>query len=253
MERLLNVLIIEDEKPAVRRMVQLIGEIAPEMTIQATLDSVTTAVDWLKKNPAPDLIFADIQLADGISFEIFTQVAVQSPVIFTTAYNQYTLRAFKLNSIDYLLKPIDPEELKSSIEKFKRLRAPVNTFQLQKIIQQLQPQSYKERFLIRSGQQLQYIPTKEVAYFQSSEGLIRLRHQNGKKYTVDYTLDQLENMLDNQFFFRVNRQLIIRIDCIDKIHAYFNSRLKLELQPAPPSDVIVSRDRVPEFKAWLDR
>ncbi|MEO1711752.1 MAG: response regulator, partial [Bacteroidota bacterium] len=148
MERLLNVLIIEDEKPAVRRMVQLIGEIAPEMTIQATLDSVTTAVDWLKKNPAPDLIFADIQLADGISFEIFTQVAVQSPVIFTTAYNQYTLRAFKLNSIDYLLKPIDPEELKSSIEKFKRLRAPVDTFQLQKIIQQLQPQSYKEPFLI---------------------------------------------------------------------------------------------------------
>ena len=136
--------------------------------------------------------------------------------------------------------------------KFKRVRAPIETFLLQKIIKELQPQSYKERFLIRSGQQLQYILTKEIAYFQSAEGLVRLRHQNGKKYTVDYTLDQLVTMLDPQFFFRINRQLIIRIDCIDKIHSYFNSRLKLDLRPAPTNEVIVSRDRVPEFKAWLD-
>lgn len=253
MERALKVLIIEDEKPAVRRMLQLIQEIAPEMQVLATLDSVIGTATWLQAHSAPDLIFSDIQLADGMSFEIFRQVPVLSPVIFTTAYNQYTLKAFKLNSIDYLLKPIDPEELKNSIDKFKRLRQPIHPERLHQLFQHLSPKHYKERFLVRTGQQLQYIPTNEIAYFHSADGLIRLRHQNGKKYTVNYSLEQLQNSLDPSYFFRINRQLIIRLEAIQAIHPYFNSRLKLDLSPTPESDIIVSRDRVSEFKAWLDR
>ena len=253
MERILNVLVIEDEKPAVRRMVQLIKEVAPTMHIATTIDTVQGAISWLENNQAPDLIFADIQLADGMSFEIFARTPVPSPVIFTTAYNQYTLKAFKLNSIDYLLKPIDPDELRGSIQKFERYRTPIDQKRLNLLIQQLSPKTYKERFLIRSGQQLHYIPTREIAYFHSSEGLVRLRHQNGKKYSVDYTLEQLETLLPPNYFYRINRQLIIQLESIVAIHPYFNSRLKLELSPSPSEEIIVSRDRVSDFKAWLDR
>ncbi len=253
----MKTLIIEDEQPAAKRLAKLLAEHCPSCEIIAFIDSVEAASKWLKANPSPDLIFMDIQLADGLSFDIFSKTDVTAPVIFTTAFDQYTLRAFKVNSIDYLLKPIDPEELKTAIDKYYRLNRQHETFDrsgIERMLESvLKQQGYKERFLVKSGQHLNYVPVKEVAYFFSEDGIAFAQCVSGKKHIIEYTLDQLEDMLNPVDFFRINRQVIVRPEAIQKISTWFNSRLKLNLSPLNELNLIVSRDRVSDFKKWLDK
>lgn len=253
----MKVLIIEDEKPAARRLERMILECDSEIEILDKIDSVEAAVTWLKTFQSPDLMFLDIQLADGISFDIFNQVQVETPVIFTTAYDQYTLRAFKLNSVDYLLKPIDPEELCTALAKFKQLQSGKSAAQqlesIQSMIATIRPPEFKSRFMVKLGQQLVVVPVDEIAYFLSEDGLVFLITPAGKRFAMDQSLDQLMSSLDPSVFFRINRKLVVRFKSIKKIHTWFNSRLKLELDPHLKLDVVVSRDRVNDFKAWLER
>lgn len=252
----MKVLIVEDEQPAARRLKQLLEEKRPGLQALGPLESVEAAVKWLRANPEPDLLFLDIQLADGLSFDIFRQVAVQAPAIFTTAYDQYTLNAFKLNSIDYLLKPIDPDELEQALEKFGRLfgrRQAWGPEAIRDIIQAFTRPAYKERFMVRAGQQLTYIRAEDIFYCYSEDGLAFAQMGSRKRHPIDYTLDQLEGLLDPRDFFRLNRKVIAHIQSIRKVEPYFNSRLKLELEPTAPFEIIVSRGRVIDFKNWLDK
>lgn len=252
----MNILIIEDEGPAAKRLIKLIQKIRADIKVLDIIDSVDAAVKWLKTFPKPDLIFMDIQLADGVSFDIFNETTITSPVIFTTAYDQYTLKAFKVNSLDYLLKPIDEEELAKSFEQFNLYQNSskgIDQSAVQSLLQTLNKTEYKERFLVKSGQQLSYITTESINYFFSEDGFVHLQSRNGRKHIIDYTLDQLETMLDPGYFFRINRKFIVHLSAIQKIHTYFNSRLKVELTPKFNEDVIVSRDRVGAFKKWLDK
>ncbi len=252
----MQILIVEDEQPAAKRLANLLRTALPTAEILPFCDSVDRAVDRLRRAPGPDLIFLDIQLADDLCFDIFRQVDVKAPVIFATAYDQYTLQAFKLNSIDYLLKPIDPAELDRALEKFRRFfgRAPrYDNDLLQQIARQIQEPSFKQRFLVKSGQQITYLKVAEIRYFFSEEGIVYARTEKGKRHHIDYTLDQLSDSLNPAVFFRINRKVITSVDAIGKIAPYFHSRLILELRPPADFEVIVSRDRVGAFKNWLDR
>ncbi len=252
----MKVLIIEDEKPAARRLQQLLVQERPQAEVLSILDSVESAVRWLRENPPPELMFLDIQLADGLSFDIFREAEVQSPAIFTTAYDQYALKAFKLNSIDYLLKPIDPEELRQALGKFGRLfgKAPLlSKNAIESLLQAFQAPEYKERFIVRAGQQLTYIQVQDIQYFYSEDGMLFARMKDKKRHALDYTLDQLESLLNPRDFFRLNRKAIAHINAISRVSPYFNSRLAVELRPKPDFEVIVSRDRVSDFKNWLDK
>lgn len=252
----MKVLIIEDEIPAAKQLQKLLTKAMPSIEIIAVLDAVETAVNWFVKNQdQPALIFMDIQLADGLSFDIFKQVKITAPVIFTTAFDQYTLKAFKVNSIDYLLKPIDPDALQDALQKYQQFYLPKEDFNYQHLLQTIQLQQtpkYKQRFLIKSGQELRFVSTNEIQYFYSEDGMVFAQLSNKFKYNIDFTLDQLEDLLDPNDHFRINRKLITSLNTIQKIHTYFNGRLKLELQPKPSFEVIVSRDRVSRFKLWLD-
>ena len=253
----MKVLIVEDEKPAAKRLTKMVKSFRADWEITGVVDSVESAVNWLDTYKKPDLIFMDIQLADGVSFEIFGQTEVTSPIIFTTAYDEYALQAFKVNSIDYLLKPIDPEELEKAICQYDKYHQnntkPVDNTAITQLLQSLTQKEYKERFLVKIGQQLTYLKVEDIAYFYSDEGLIFACQANGKRHNLDYTLDQLIDALNPDDFFRINRKIITHLPSIKKIHTYFNSRLKLELAPATDLETIVSRDRVSDFKKWLDK
>lgn len=252
----MKILIIEDETPAAKRLRNLVAEYCPEATVLDVVDSVEGATHWLNTFEKPDLIFMDIQLSDGLSFDIFNQTEVVSPVIFTTAYDQYALKAFKVNSVDYLLKPIDPKELESAFAKFRNLHHQSHTYDrtaIQNLISSITQKEYKERFLVKTGQQLSYVHSKEVAYFYSDDGLVYALTSANRRHVLDYTLEQLGEVLDPRNFFRINRKIIIHIEAIHKIHTYFNSRLKLELLPRTDLEAIVSRERVGDFKDWLDK
>jgi DNA-binding LytR/AlgR family response regulator len=252
----MKILIIEDEKPAARRLKKMVQQVRPTSQILEVIDSVEIAVDWFRENQKPDLVFMDVQLADGLSFEIFGQTEVLAPIIFTTAYDEYALQAFKVNSLDYLLKPIDPEELEKALcqyDQYTNSSQGINNSALEQLLNQMTKKEYKERFLVKSGQQLIYLVAAEIAYFYSDEGLIFACQPNGKRYNLDYTLDQLEAVLTPDDFFRINRKIITNLKSIKKIHTYFNSRLKLTLEPKSDLEVIVSRDRVSDFKRWLDK
>jgi two-component system LytT family response regulator len=254
----MNVLIIEDEAPAARRLEQLIKDYNSSVSIVGVIESITAAVRWLKEHESPDLIFMDIQLADGISFEIFRQMEVKTPVIFTTAYDQYTLQAFKVNSIGYLLKPISQDELNESMRKYNDLKELFNQTKpgmLQALLNSIQQgqKVYKSRFLVKLGDRLIFIFTEQIAYFMAEDKLVFIISNEGKKYNTDFSLDDLENLLSPQFFFRINRQFITHIQSIRNIHNYFNGKLKLNLHPEPAQDVIVSRERAALFKKWLDQ
>ena len=255
----MNVLIIEDEAPAFRRLQKLIQEINPQIEIVEVIDSVKEAIKWLNTYAAPDLIFMDIQLADGLSFEIFEEVKVTKPVIFTTAYDEYTLKAFKVNSVDYLLKPLDKEALAQSIRKYEELReafggtqmiqfeALLNTFKNGET-----DAHFKSRFLIKTSDRLISLLEQEVAYFYTESSLVYVRTNQEKRYLVDYTLDDLEKQLDPKFFFRLNRQFITRLQAISEIHNYFKGKLLVKFQPLCTHEVIVSREKASIFKRWLD-
>ena len=249
----MNILIIEDEKPAANRLKQLLADLLPEAKIFGHLDSISTAVAWLEEHAAPDLIFCDIQLADGHSFEIFEQVQVDAPIIFVTAFDQFAIKAFKLNSVDYLLKPLDPEELKKAIQKFRNRQMP-GKLDLLDLKNLLQPQtaSYKSRFLVKFGEKIQSVPTDDISYFFSAEKVTYLQTREGRKYIMDYTLDQLEQWLDPKRFFRLNRKYIASFDSIAEIYTYSNCRLKIKLGQCDDNDILVSREKVGALKEWLD-
>ena len=247
----MKILLIEDELPAARQLTKMLLAHTATFQIIETLDSVESAVRWLRHFPAPDLIFMDIQIADGLSFDIFRQVNVTAPVIFTTAFDQYAVQAFRVNAIDYLLKPIDPEDLQAALAKTEKQRAKSAPFDFASVAQLFQKERYKDRFLVKAGQQLHFLAATDIAFFRSGDGLTQAFTFAGKKFFIEHTLEELEGLLDPHDFFRISRNLTVRLNALHKIHPHLNGRLKLELNPTPPEDVFVSRERVGEFKAWL--
>ena len=254
----MKVLIIEDEYPAAERLEKLLHKADEKIQIVDTLDSVSRALKWFQQNLAPDLIFSDIQLSDGLCFEIYDKVVLKSPIIFTTSYDEYAIRAFKVKSIDYLLKPIKFEELVQAINKYQNLKSEFsvaeNSIKIDHLLDSLHPtgKQYKKRFLVKAGEQLVPVSDDEISYFYTSMELVYLFHKSGKKYVVDYTLEQLEQLVDPGNFYRPNRQFILNLSAIRKIHTYFNGRLKLEIDPVHKEEVIVSKGKVKGFKNWME-
>lgn len=251
----MNVLIIEDEKPAARRLARLLNEL--DVQVANMLHSVEESVEWFQNNDHPDLIFLDIQLSDGLSFEIFDLVEVKSAIIFTTAYDEYALQAFKLNSIDYLLKPIDDEELESAVIKYQNLKPDHNQLSLdfediKKLLVNPLEREYKKRFTIRLGQHLKIINADEIECFYSENKGTYASTTEGRNYLLDTTLENLENELSPQIFFRVSRKFYININHIKDIVSYTNSRLIIKLNRYNEQEIIVSRERVKDFKLWLE-
>lgn len=252
----MNVLIIEDEPLAVQRLETLVADIYPGASILGRIDSVKKSVHWFNTNAMPDLVLMDIQLADGISFQIFEQCEVKAPVIFTTAYDEYALKAFKVNSIDYILKPVDRLDLANALKKLESLKGIQPQQQLmQNISQAMQmlTRKYKERFVIKVGEHLRMIETRSVLYFFSQEKATFCHTTDNRNYVLDYTLEQLETLVDPADYFRANRKYLVRGDSIQDIISYTNSRLRLVLRDSPDNDIIVARERVQDFRLWLDR
>lgn len=255
----MKVLIVEDEQIAAKRLEKLLLDSSHKIEVLAKLDTIQRTIAWLEEEQHPELIFMDIQLADGLCFDIFDLVQVKCPVIFTTSYDQYAIRAFKVNSIDYLLKPLDPGELYNAINKFHYLdksyseKASPQASALQDAIKMLTQKSYKERFVVKVGEHIKSIPVDEIYHFVSREKATYAQTKDKRKYLLDFTLDQLMEMLDPMQFFRINRKYIISIDGFEDIISYSNSRLKIHLIHDKTMDAIVSRERVQVFKKWLDR
>ncbi len=250
----MNVLIIEDEKPAARRLNRMLGELGVQ--INEMLHSVEESIAWFQENEHPDLIFLDIQLSDGLSFEIFEHVQISSAIIFTTAYDEYALKAFKLNSIDYLLKPIDEDELKSAVEKYKsqHTKQPdvqLNFDDIRKLLVNPIDRKYKKRYTIKVGQHLKIISSEDIECFYSENKATYLHTNTKRNYLIDGALEQVQTELDPENFFRVNRTFIVQINAIKDIVAYTNSRLKIVLNSYSETEIIVSRERVKEFKNWI--
>ena len=249
----MNCLIIEDEKVAAKKLIGLIKTYDSSIDITETIHSVEDSVQWLNSHQAPNLIFMDIQLADGLSFEIFEQTIVKTPVIFTTAYDEYALKAFKVNSIDYLLKPIDQNELNNAIDKFKESNTPkeIPAQVFDNILHSL-TKNYKIKFVIKVGEHIKVFKIDDVQCFYSMEKYTFLQNNSGRDYAIDYTLDQLEDLLDPAKFFRINRKFIVSFSAISDIISYSNSRLKVKLNSNESNDLIVSREKVQDFKKWLE-
>lgn len=252
----MTTLIIEDEKIAAERLRVLLQRCAPQVQVLSVLDTVEASVSWLNAHPPPDFILLDIHLADGFAFEIFRRMKILVPVIFTTAYDQYSMEAFKLLSIDYLLKPVTAEALSFAIQKLNTLRLPqVQPAVYNQLLQLLQQgkQKYKTRFVGKVGQKLFFVGIEEIAYFLSDHKTVCMHTCDGNHYLLDYTLEALETMLDPNEFFRVNRSIIVKANAIDQVKPYVNSRLKILLRTGTKqSEAIVSRDRVSEFKNWAN-
>ena len=250
----MQVVIIEDEAPAANRLSKLLQDISSDIDIIQQLDSVESAVRYLQPEKNIDLIFMDIQLADGLSFDIFQQVTITTPVIFTTAFDQYTLKAFKVNSIDYLLKPIDETALKNAVLKYQQLYPKQgNDFseKILKVMREMNAAVYAERLLIKRGQQLSYLKTTTTAYCYADGKLCYAVDFSSNKYLLETNLSQLEEQLQPRQFFRVNRNLLVNIESIVRVHTWLGGRLKLELSLAAHIETIVSRERVNGFKSWL--
>ena len=252
----MRVIIIEDEELAAWGLLTKLPRVDPAIQVVATLDSVKSAVAWLENNAMPDLAFFDIQLADGLSFEIFDRVNVTCPVIFTTAYDAYALKAFKVNSVDYLLKPVSVEDLAQALSKLRRLRAaPVmDPAVIRQMMEAIRPNRHKTRFMVKIGDHMSSVDAQDIDFFFGENKTVWLRHRNGRKYVVDYTLEQLEDLLDPLHFFRLNRQYITAIHAIKDTVAYSNSRLKVTLKdPLSNEDVLISREKVEGFKEWMGK
>ncbi len=273
----MKVLIIEDESPAARRLQKRIEELETSAEIIAVLDSVGDSVEWLKNNSAPDIIFCDVELSDGLSFEIFSKVEVAVPVIFTTAYDEYALRAFRVNSVDYLLKPVDASALEQAFDKWRKHHQTAGTVvngsapdeaeatphsgpanladRLDQLMKSIQAphREYKQRFLIKTGLNWISLHVDQIAWFTTEDKVVLLSDFDGNRYPLSHSLDDLDGMLDPAAFFRVNRQYIVSWSAVRSAQSYFNGKLKLRIQPPVEDGVIVSRDRAGAFKEWLDR
>ncbi len=250
----MNVVIVEDEYLTADRLENLIHKYDSSIQIITKLPSVSDAVEWFSENPAPDLAFMDIHLEDGLAFAIFDQISLKVPIIFTTAYDEYTIQAFKVNSVDYLLKPIDFEELKAALDKFKSLRQPAPDLKdILHLIQKPQETEYKTRFMVSIGTKIHSIEINQIAYFFSEEKITFLVTHDGQKLPLELSLDKLTQVTDPSRFFRVNRQFLVAFQSIDSIHTYSAGKLKLELTPEARAEVFVSGDRITDFKNWLGR
>jgi DNA-binding LytR/AlgR family response regulator len=259
----MKVLIIEDEELAVKKLRKTLESVDSTAEVVGVADSIRSSVAWLQQNPAPDLILMDIELADGQSFEIFDKVEVKSTVIFTTSYDEYALKAFKVNSVDYLLKPVQKEDLQIALNKLRTMQTmygnlpsadPLNVENLVKELQQkLQPKEFRKRFLVKHAQKLVSVDIDEIAYFYSDGRLNFFKTLDNKKFVVDYTMDELEDMLDPDKYFRISRAFYVSIASIDQIHDYFGNRLLLHLKPAVDKESIVSREKVADFKKWMGK
>ena len=252
----MRVIIIEDEVPAAKRLAKLLQNFSDEIEIVHTADSVESGVRYLTTAQNIDLIFMDIQLADGLSFDIFEQTTVTAPVIFTTAFDQYTLKAFKVNSIDYLLKPINEKELHLSLGKYQKLYPKTQedfSGKITRLLQEMNAVKYKERLLIKRGQQLSYLKIESTAYCFADGKLCYAVDFNGTKYLLENNLSQLEEQLQPDNFYRINRHLLVNIEAVKKVHTWLGGRLKLEILPSTTAETVVSRERVNGFKEWLGR
>lgn len=249
-----RILIIEDERPAADKLERLILSARPGWQVIGAIETVEHAVKWLATNPSPDLIMMDIQLSDGISFEIFEQVKVPSPVIFTTAYDEYAIRAFKVNSIDYLLKPIDPASLETALAKFEQMQTvPMQQPIPYETLFKQQEFAWRKRFLVKVGQAYLTVQTSDVELFYISERSTFIRTFSGKNFDIDFSLDQIQQQVDPAKFFRINRNYLVNIDAVSKLVSYSTNRLKLVLASGfKPDDLVVSRDKTSEFKRWID-
>ncbi|SDE63878.1 two component transcriptional regulator, LytTR family [Pricia antarctica] len=251
----MTTIIIEDEKPSARRLARLLADLGVEVTTM--LHSVEESIDWFKDNEHPDLIFLDIQLSDGLSFEIFDAVEVHSAIIFTTAFDEYALQAFKLNSIDYLLKPIDDEELEMAVKKYRTRKPALQKMALdfediKRLLVDPLEREYKKRFTARVGQHLKIINADEVECFYSENKGTYAATSDGRNYLLDTTLENLERELEPKTFFRVSRKFYVNIDHIKDIISYTNSRLQIKMKRFSEQEIIVSRERVRDFKLWLE-
>ncbi len=255
----MKILIVEDEELAAKRLAQLVMEIDPEAKIIGPIDTVSATISHLKSNPGYDLILLDIQLADGKSFSIFDECDIVTPVIFTTAYDEYALKAFELNSIDYLLKPVSRDKLKASLVKLQKLKefyGSVNpNNQLYEMIRNLRSAGkpvFKDRFLVSKGDTMLPVKVKEVACFFAQDKEVLMLTIDNKRYFIPYSIETLTTTLDPKLFFRVNRQFIVSAEAITKVHNYFNFKLKIDIAPDPGQEIVVSRSRSSAFKAWMN-
>lgn len=253
----MRAIVVEDEELAAERLIQMIQSIDSSINVVAHFDSISDTVAFLQNQQAPDLLFLDIQLADGRSFEIFEKTTVDVPIIFTTAYDQYTLNAFKLNSVDYLLKPVQKDDLRKALDKFKKvIRKGLNANEIDvlKEIIRANGHSYKHRLVIKAGNKIQFKPTEDVGYFfaDGKEAYMVSRKEN-RKYLVSYTLEELENILDPKEFFRISRKFIVRADAIMEVKGLISSKLEVKLSQPTEHELAVSRERAHEFKKWLDQ
>lgn len=258
----MKVLLVEDEKLAAERLSRLLLKLDPSIEIGGRTESVRKTVEWLKNNEVPDLLFLDIQLADGLSFEIFEKVKVSVPIIFTTAYDEYAIKAFKVNSIDYLLKPIDEDDLQAALHKYAQrnpsakngasLAEAISADKFETLLNML-GRTYKERFVIKVGDHIRSVEVKEADHFVSQEKATFLQSKEGKRFIVDFTLDQVEALVDPAQFFRINRKYLIAFSSIKDIVSWSNSRLRIVLHNCDDFEVIVAREKVNAFKEWLDR
>jgi len=258
----MNVLIVEDEALAVEKLRSTLHAVEPTAAVIGITASIKSTVEWLKTHPEPDLILMDIELSDGQSFEIFRQVPVKSPVIFTTSYDEYAIKAFKVNSIDYLLKPVEEEDLKAAMQKYRDVHQPhstrLATFDVSNLVKELQAQlrkkDYRDRFLVKLGQRYVTVDVLDIAYFFVDGRLYHFVTWEGKKYSIDYTMDELEKMLEPKIFFRANRGFLINLKSVAQIHTYFNGKLKLKLKPdVVKDDVVISKERAGDFKKWMGK
>lgn len=255
MSKPIKILIVEDELLAAKRLERIISELPYPIEIIDKSHSVASTVKYLKTNPEVDLLLMDIKLGDGLSLDILEQVDINKPIIFTTAFDDYTLKAFKLHSVDYLLKPIDPDELTEAIKKYIHIyrNEEKETTDLKKLITQINGFRFKERFLVKSGNHLIVIQMKDISYFFTSDGYTHLVTNQGKKHIIDDSIETVQKEIDPQHFFRINRSMLISLSSIKKMEQYFNSRYILSLEPNFQDQVIVSRERVKEFKEWLEK
>jgi DNA-binding LytR/AlgR family response regulator len=257
---MIKVVLIEDEIPAQRLLKETLREITIKTEVVDCLHSIKSAVKWFQNNPHPEIVLLDIQLSDGLSFEIFKQVKIDSTIIFTTAFDEYAIQAFKVNSIDYLLKPIEKEELQTAFEKYHQYNqqfiqeknSNIDFKELADLIKN-EKSEYRKRFLIQSNESFFHLPVEEIALFYSMQGITFAVTFEKREYPINFSLEGLKEQFNSDLFFKINRQFIVNIDAIKRVHSYFNGKLKLEIEPSHKEDIIVGKDKAAAFKRWLDR
>lgn len=250
----MNIVIVEDEVAAARRLQKLISELVPKAKLIAHFESVEDTVNWCLQNPHPDLFFMDIQLADGLSFEIFEHVSINAPVIFTTAFDEYAIKAFTVNSIDYLLKPIERNLLERALHKYE-VAATNENEKLKTIVAEILStrKNFRDRFLVRKGEAYYPLMLNEIAYFYAEDKVVFAKTKQNQRALIDFTIDSLEKCLNPSLFFRANRSFLISIDAISKVTPGFNGKLNASVQPGQEHEIIISRERAADFKNWLGK